>query len=54
MFSVDHIQNIAKALRATQKFARAAKILQVAYIAALGGAVASLAIGGIRLVKKFR
>jgi len=49
---MDHVQDIAKALRTSQKLARAAKVLHAAQLAALGGAAASLAIGGIRLFRQ--
>ena len=50
---MDQMQDIAKALHTSRRFARTAKLLHAAQLAALGGAAVSLAIGGIRLFKRF-
>ena len=49
-----NLQEANRALQASRKFARAAAILRAAHIAALGGAAASLAIGGIRVFKSIK
>jgi len=48
----EHIDAASKALRSAKNLARAAKIFGAAQVVALGGAAASLAIGGIRLFKQ--
>jgi len=50
----ERIHIAAEALQLSQKFARTARWLRVAYAAALGGAAVSLALGGIRITKNFR
>jgi len=42
------------AFRGYQYAARAAKVLRVAHMAAMGAAAASLVVGGVRIVKHFR
>jgi len=42
------------AFRGYHYAARAAKVLRVAQMAAMGAAAASLVVGGVRIVKRFR
>jgi len=49
---MEPIQDITKALLTSQRLAKTAKVLHAAQIAALGGAAASLAIGGIRFFRQ--
>ncbi len=46
--------NISQALKTYRTAARAAKAFQVAHAVALGCAAASLAVGGLRTVKRLR
>ena len=48
------ISGVSSAFKGYQAAARAAKVLNVAHKAALGAAAASLVIGGLRAVKRFR
>ena len=49
-----HEHSAMQALRGYHIAARTAKVLRVAHFVALGCAAASLAVGGARVVKKFR
>jgi|GEM_PF-4624567 len=49
----ERIHIAAEALQLSQKFAKTAKWFRIAHAAALGGAAVSLALGGIRIAKKF-
>ena len=49
-----HEHGVSNAIRGYQMASRAAKVLRVAQMAAMGCAVASLALGGVRAIKKFR
>jgi len=49
-----HEHNAAQAFRYYHLASKTAKALRVAHMAAMGCAAASLVVGGVRIVQKFR